>query len=64
MIFIYQEKLCCNDFAASVNIQHKYDSIHSLIYTGECWLSYLSGARCRLAYGPADATATHCLWIQ
>jgi len=22
---------------------------------------YLSGARCRLAYGPADATATHCL---
>ena len=20
---------------------------------------YLSGARCRLAYGPADATATH-----
>ena len=26
-----------------------------------CWRSYLSGARCRLAYGPADATATHCL---
>ena len=24
-----------------------------------CWHSYLSGARCRLAYGPADAT--HCL---
>jgi len=23
-----------------------------------CWRSYLSGARCRLAYGPADATAT------
>jgi len=23
-----------------------------------CWHSYLSGARCRLAYGPADATAT------
>ena len=22
---------------------------------------YLFGARCRLAYGPADATATHCL---
>jgi len=22
---------------------------------------YLSGARCRLAYGPADATATQCL---
>ena len=29
-----------------------------------CWCSYLSGARCRLAYGPADATATHCLLLQ
>jgi len=27
------------------------------------WL-YTSGARCRLAYGPADATATHCLLLQ
>ena len=25
--------------------------------------SYLSGARCRLAYGPADATATHRLLL-
>ena len=25
-----------------------------------CWRGYLSGAMCRLAYGPADATATHC----
>ena len=24
---------------------------------------YLSGARCRFAYGPADATATHCLLL-
>ena len=23
-----------------------------------CWRGYLSGARCRLAYGPADATST------
>jgi len=23
-----------------------------------CWCGYLSGARCILAYGPADATAT------
>ena len=29
-----------------------------------CWHSYLSGARCRLAYVPADATATHCLLLQ
>ena len=28
-----------------------------------CWHGYLSGARCRLAYGPADATATHCLLL-
>jgi len=37
-----------------------------------CWLGsskaircgYLFGARCRLAYRPADATATHCLLLQ
>jgi len=29
-----------------------------------CWRGYLSGARCRLAYGPADMTATHCLLLQ
>jgi len=29
-----------------------------------CWRGYPSGARCRLAYGPADATATHCLMLQ
>jgi len=28
------------------------------------WRGYLSGARCRLAYGPADATATHSLLLQ
>jgi len=29
-----------------------------------CWHGYLSGARCRLAYGPADATDTHYLLLQ
>jgi len=29
-----------------------------------CWHGYLSGASCRLAHGPADATATHCLLLQ
>jgi len=29
-----------------------------------CWRGYLSGARYRLVYGPADATATHCLMLQ
>ena len=28
------------------------------------WRGYLSGARCRVVYGPADATATHCLLLQ
>ena len=28
------------------------------------WHGYLSGARCRHAYGPADATATHSLLLQ
>jgi len=29
-----------------------------------CWHGYVSGSRCRFAYGPADATATHCLLLQ
>jgi len=29
-----------------------------------CWHGYLSGVRCRFAYGPADATATHYLLLQ
>ena len=28
-----------------------------------CWRGYLSRARCRLAHGRADATATHCLCL-
>ena len=28
-----------------------------------CWRGYLSGARCRLAYGPAVATATHRFFV-
>jgi len=32
--------------------------------SGGCWRGYLSGARCRLAYSPADATATHYLLLQ
>ena len=29
-----------------------------------CWHGYLPGARCSLACGPANATATHCLLLQ
>jgi len=28
-----------------------------------CWCGCLSGARCRFAYDPADATAAHCLLL-
>jgi len=28
------------------------------------WLAWLSGMGCRLAYSPADATATHYLLLQ
>jgi len=29
-----------------------------------CWHGYVSGSRCRFAYGSADATATHYLLLQ
>jgi len=29
-----------------------------------CWHGCLSGVRCKLTYGSADATATHCLLLQ
>jgi len=29
-----------------------------------CWSGYMFGSRCRFAYGPADATATHYLLLQ
>jgi len=32
--------------------------------SGGGWRGYLSGARYRLAYGPADATSTQCLLLQ
>jgi len=32
--------------------------------SGEVLAGYLSGARCRLAYGQADFTATHSLLLQ
>jgi len=28
------------------------------------WHGYLSRARCRLAYGPDNASVTHCLLLQ
>jgi len=34
------------------------------ILSGGVLVWFLSGTRCRLAYSPADATATHCLLLQ
>jgi len=30
----------------------------------ECWCGYLSGARCKFVYDPADTTSIHCLLLQ
>ena len=59
---------------ASKHWRHKVMShgswVHLLLITVKkfwvvgCWRGYLSGARCRLAYGPADATVTDCLLLQ
>jgi len=38
--------------------------VEIVLWVVGCWRGYLSGARCRLAYGPADATASHCLLLQ
>ena len=46
-----------------VSRQEEHPACKKLIVAG-CWHGYLSGARCRLAYGPADTTATHCLLLQ
>jgi len=32
--------------------------------SGGCWHGYLSGARCRFAYDPADTIAINCLLLQ
>jgi len=37
---------------------------HFIGLLGGVLTCYLPGARCRFAYGPADPTATHCLFLQ
>jgi len=43
-----------------LSLQEGHPACKKLVY----WHGYLSGVRCRLAYGPTDATATHCLLLQ
>jgi len=55
----------CNAFSALtllVGRQEGHPACKKL--SGGVLVWYLSGARCRLAYVPTDATATHCLLLQ
>ena len=58
------DHVCCAFGALTllVGVQEGHPACKKV--SGGCWRGYLSGARCRLAYGPADATATHCLLLQ
>jgi len=53
---------CLQYFTLLVGWQEGHPACKKL--SGGCWHGYLSGARCRLAYGPADATSTHSLLHQ
>jgi len=68
--------VCVGDFSSVYSCEH-VPSVLSHCWLGGrkgirtvknwvvgCWRGYLSGARCRLVYGPADSTATHCLLLQ
>ena len=54
--------VCCAVSVDTVGQQEGIRPVKSWVVG--CWHGCLSGARCRLAYGPADAAATHCLLIQ
>jgi len=47
-----------------VGRQEGHPDCKKLEWWGAGMVGYLSGARCRVAYGPADATATHCILLQ
>jgi len=58
---------CCYKYAFSalallVGRQEGHPACKNL--SGGVLAGFLSGSRCRLAYGPADATPTHCLLLQ
>ena len=54
------KRMCvCSAFSGFMLLDGRQEGHPACKKTG--WHGYLSGARCRLAYIPADATATHCL---
>ena len=59
-----RRRFCLQRWQPRTYFFYHYNVLFYWIWVVRCWCSYLSGTRCRLAYGPADATATHCLLLQ
>jgi len=66
MLFVsyFDQETYCAFSALMLLVGRQEEQPNCKKLTGGCWCSYLSGVRCRLAYGPADVTATHCLLLQ
>ena len=62
LLAILSTKRCFYAFLAHKFIKRR--PIFLELFVVGYWRGCLSEARCRLAYGPADATATHCLLLQ
>jgi len=60
--FLQAECPSCHPLTLLVGWQEGHPACKKLSGVVLAWC--LFGARCRLAYGPADATATHCLLLQ
>ena len=63
-IFLYVGGLLCAFSALTLLVGRQEGHPACKNWVVRCWCGYLSRARCRLAYNPADATATHCLLLQ
>jgi len=62
--FVGKTPLAFSALTLLVGWQEGHPSCKKLSGGVLAWLSVWSEARCRLAYGPADATATHYLLLQ
>jgi len=62
--FVGKTPLAFSALTLFVGRQEGHPSCKKLSGGVLAWLSVWSEARCRLAYGPADATATHYLLLQ
>ena len=65
-LFVPQVKNCKDTVTVFITVRplQCFDAVGWAAGVVECCCGCLSGARCRLAYGPADATATHCHLLQ